>query len=172
MTFTILDVVLIIIVFFFVGFGYALGAVTTFGAILGLGVGVYAAGLWYANLASWISPFLMGAENWANVIAFALIFIVVDRAVAIIFALLNKAYNLISFVPFLKTFNRLIGAILGLLEGAFICGLLIFIVARYPVNEWLTNAIVDSKVAAWSIAMTNILLWLVPEALRRLRAII
>jgi uncharacterized membrane protein required for colicin V production len=172
MTFTIFDVVLIVLVFFFVGFGFALGAVQTFGGIVGLGFGVYAAGLWYEGVASWISPLFMGADNWAKVVAFALIFIIVDRAIAIIFALLNKAFNLVSFVPFVKTFNRLIGAVLGFLEGTFVCGFLIFIVSRFPVNDWISNAIVESKVAAWCVVMANTLLWLVPEALRRLRSII
>ncbi|MFA6428327.1 MAG: CvpA family protein [Candidatus Buchananbacteria bacterium] len=172
MTFTILDVALMVIVFFFVGFGYAVGAIQTFGGIVGLALGVFAAGQWYEVVAGWLSPFFMGADNWALIVAFVLIFIIIDRVVAIIFALLNKAYDLISFVPFLKTFNRLIGAVLGLVEGALICGLLIFISARYPVNEWLSSEIVASPVAAWVVSLTNVVLWLVPEAVRRLQALI
>jgi hypothetical protein len=62
-----------------------------------------------------------------------------------------------------QTFSRLLGAAFGLVEGALIGGLLIFVLARFPVNAWLSGQIVSSGIAAWCSAVANLVIGLFPR---------
>jgi membrane protein required for colicin V production len=113
MTFTLVDIILILIVFLFVAAGFGLGLVRSIGALVGLALGAWIAGRYFMPVAEWLTPILMGRETAAKIVAFILIFFIVNRLVLLIFHFIGKGLGVLSFIPFAKTINRVGGVLLG-----------------------------------------------------------
>jgi len=169
---TILDLILILILFLFIAFGFALGLVQTIGALIGVVVGAYLAGVFYEPVGAWLEPILLGHGNTARIIAFIVVFVLVNRLIGLIFWFINKVFNLISIIPFTKSLNRILGALLGFLEGTLVLGLIIYFVSRFEVSEWFTGVLTGSKVAMWLNWVSGILTPLLSESLRQLQSVI
>jgi uncharacterized membrane protein required for colicin V production len=166
MFFTVFDLILLLILFLFIAFGFVLGLIQTIGALLGVVVGSWVAGHYYGPLADWLTPILLGHENTAKVIAFILIFVVVNRLIGLAFLILGKIFNIISIIPFTKTINRILGALLGVLEGTLVLGLSLYFIIRFPFSEWFSAVIDGSQVARWLIEMGGFLAPLLPDIIR------
>jgi len=158
MFFTIFDLILLLILFVFISFSFWLGLIQTFGGIVGLFAGAWIAGMYYEPFAAWLGPYFMDHENVAKVVAFILIFTLVNRLVGLIFWIINKVFNIISLLPFLKSINRIGGAILGFVEGVLILGAIILMINRFPVGEWVMGIIEGSQVATWLEKVADIVL--------------
>ncbi|MFA6215413.1 MAG: CvpA family protein [Patescibacteria group bacterium] len=169
---TILDLILILALFLFIAFGFTLGLVQTIGALVGVVLGAWLAGMWYAPFSSWLEPFLLGHPAAAKIIAFILVFTIINRLVGLIFWIINKVFNLISIIPFTKSLNRILGAIFGLLEGTLVLGLILYFVSRFITSDWFMAAITSSKVAMLLVQIAGILTPLLPELLRQLKSAI
>lgn len=169
---TILDLILILILFLFIAFGFALGLVQTIGALIGVAVGAWLAGQWYQPLGDWLTPILLDHAITAQIIAFILVFTLANRLIGLLFWFINKIFNLISIIPFTKSLNRILGAILGLLEGTLVLGLILFFVSKVLTSDWFIEVLASSKVAGWLMTMSSVLVPLLPEVLRQVKAVI
>ncbi|MBI5621759.1 CvpA family protein [Candidatus Falkowbacteria bacterium] len=165
------DLILVIILGGFVMFGFWFGFIHTLGSLLGIVAGAFVAGHYYQGLASWGS-FIWGGGDLGYVIAFMIILIFVNRIVGLLFYVVDRIFEFLTIIPFLKTIDRLAGALLGFLEGAFTLGLVLFFLSRYPVNEWLSGQLVASTIAPWLVGMAQVLAPLLPEILRQLQGVI
>jgi len=172
MFFTFFDLFLILIIFGFLIYGFVSGLVQVVGALIGLFVGAYLAGQFYLPLSDVLLPFVLGNENFAKVISFVLIFGLTGRIIGFIFYLLNKAFHVLSIIPFLKSFNRLAGALFGFVEGVLVLSLALYFIARFPFTAWLGDFIASSKVAAILIFVSEIFSPLLPELLKGIKTII
>lgn len=166
----IFDLILLIILFMFVGFGYWLGLIQTLGALIGIALGAWLAGLWYEPFGAWLTPIFLGHDTAAKIVAFIILFIIINRLVGFVFWIANKIFNIISIIPFLKTINRLAGAILGLAEGVLVIGTILFVISKYSNNEWFNEVVGNSEVAGWIMAVSAIILPLLPEALKMIKS--
>lgn len=162
---TILDLVLLLILFLFIAFGFALGLVQTIGALIGVVAGVWLAGIFYEPVGSWLEPILLGHATTARIIAFILVFTIVNRLVGFIFWFINKIFNLISIIPFTKGLNRLLGALLGFIEGTLAIGIVLYFASRVTISDWWIGILTASKVAQWLMEMAGILTPLLPEVI-------
>ena len=165
---SILDLILLLILFIFIAFGFITGLIQVIGALLGVVAGAWLAGVYFEPVGSWLAPFLFGNAGLARLAAFILIFTLVTRAIGLAFYFLNKIFNLISIIPFTKSLNRILGALLGALEGTLAIGLILSFVVGHPLSEWFTGMIYQSTLATWLMAMASFLTPLLPEALRQL----
>ena len=126
-----IDIVLLVIVGSFVLFGFFFGFVHTLGSLIGSIVGIFLT-------TRLIDPafnqfgFIFGGGNAARVIIFIILFMLISRLVGIVFWFLGKIWDVLSFIPFAKSFDRLLGGIFGCIEGIVIVGVLIFY-AKYLV---------------------------------------
>ena len=169
----IFDVVLLLILAGFVFYGLFFGLIKTIGSLLGVIVGAWVAGQWYLDFYDWTDRLFMGHANVGKVISFIIVFVLVNRLVGLLFVLLDKFFHLLTIIPFLKTINRLAGAIFGFLEGALVLGLLLYVASRYTlVESWISKLLADSKLAPWLVQFTDILTPLLPELLKQLKSII
>ncbi|MEK7653331.1 MAG: CvpA family protein [Patescibacteria group bacterium] len=158
MLFTLVDLILVAILVFFAAFGFALGFIRTLGAVLGIIAGFWAASNFSGAAADWILPIFLGNLWAAKITAFVVVFILVDRLVGLIFWLVEKFFNLVSIIPFLKSINRLAGLVLGLVGGVLILGVAIFAVAKFGGNfSWLVGPLNGSKVAHALVWLTQFL---------------
>lgn len=169
---TILDLILLLIIFLFVAFGFAMGLIQAVGALVGVVIGSWLAGVYYEPVGAWLEPILLGHGMTARIVAFILIFTIVNRLAGLAFWFINKIFRLITLIPFTKSINRLLGALLGFLEGTLVLGLILYFVSRFEVSEWFSGILAGSKVAAWLIEMANILTPLLPDLLTQLKSVI
>ncbi|MFA6254430.1 MAG: CvpA family protein [Patescibacteria group bacterium] len=168
---TILDLILLLILFLFIAFGFAMGLVQAIGALVGVVVGAWLAGQWYEPVSGWLTPILLGHAVTAKIIAFILVFTLANRLIGLVFWFINKIFNLISIIPFTKSINRLLGAILGLLEGTLSLGIILYFASQITISDWWLGIINGSQVASLLITVAGILTPLLPEILRQVKAV-
>lgn len=172
MLLTVLDLILLLAIFMFVAFGFALGFVHALGALIGIIVGAWVATAFYLPIAEWIEPIFMGNAAAAALASFLFLFILTNRLFGIIVWLLDKSFKLISIIPLTKTLNRLLGAAFGLLEGTFIVGLVMAFLLRLDFFTWLNDHVAGSVVARVIIFITSLIGPILPELFRHLRELV
>lgn len=169
----IIDIIFIIILSGFVFYGLFFGLIRAVGVLIGVFAGAWVASHFYLLLFSYVEKMFFGWDNLGKVGVFFFIFSLVQKLVMISVALLDKAFSLISIIPFLKTINKLAGAALGFLEGSLAIGLVIFVTARYSfVDHWLGSWLVSSKLAPFFLKIAKIVLPFLPEFLKQIKSII
>ncbi len=172
---SIFDLVLAIILVITTFGGLRKGLIRSLGHIVGLIIGAYVASHFYKIFLEWGSSWTWVAEHQAvsNILAFIILFIVATQAINLIFFLIEKLFNLLAFIPGSKYINNILGAVLGLLEGALFLGLIIFVASRYAIiGNFFGNNIANSLIAPWLLKVVNIVLPILPEALKGLTSII
>jgi len=173
------DIVLIILVGLFMVNGLFKGLIKLLGNIAGLIVGAYVSSHFYLNFYAfalkwnWLANWASSHENFAKVLAFIILFALVTRLTALIFLIIEKIFNFIAIIPGSRYINNLLGAALGLLEGSLSVGLIIYVVSRYTlISNFFGAHLADSVVAPLLLKVVNIILPILPEALKALKAII
>lgn len=170
---TILDTILLIVLSGFVFYGLFFGLIRTLGTFFGVIVGAFVASHYYILVASWFEQFFFGYNNLGKVLVFLILFSLASRLTSFLFSILDRAFNIISIIPFLKTFNRLGGALLGFFTGGLILGLIIYVASKYAIiGTWVGSWLVDSQIAPFLLKFVDFLLPLLPEALKMVQGII
>jgi len=88
----------------------------------------------------------------------------------LIFWLINKIFNVVAVIPFLKTINRLAGAVSGFLEGSLVLGVVLIMIGKFPFANFIIPAVDASSVAKYLISVGKVLLPLLPELVRQARS--
>lgn len=167
------DVVLVVLWAGFIIYGFSKGLIRLFGHLVGLIIGAYVASHFYLQFFAWGQGLFRGHDNLGKVVAFIVIFIVVTRLTDLLFAVIEKIFKLISIIPFTKLINNLLGAALGLLEGALFLGLIVFVISRYTlISSLFGGQLSASKIAPLLLKVVNLILPILPEALKALQSVI
>jgi len=170
---TILDTILLVILAGFVFYGLFFGLIRTIGSLAGVVVGAWLASRFYLQVFDWAQDLFFGYNNLGKVLTFIILFTIINRLVGFIFSLLDKTFNIISIIPFLKTINRLAGAVLGFLLGGLVLGLILYVAARYSfIDSLFGNWLADSQLAPFLVRFAKILTPLLPEMLKKLQSLI
>jgi uncharacterized membrane protein required for colicin V production len=169
----IIDVILVVILSGFVFYGLFFGLIRSFGVLVGVVVGAILASRLYLPVSNLIEPVFFGFSNLGKVLVFLILFSIINRLVGFVFYLIEKAFKIISIIPFLKTINRLGGAVFGFLAGGLAIGLTLYLISRYTLlDHWLGKWLVDSTLAPMFLRLNEILLPLLPDLLKKLKALI
>jgi uncharacterized membrane protein required for colicin V production len=147
----IFDIILLIFICGFVFYGLFFGLIKTFGSFVGLIGGALVAIYFYLAAAEFVGQFFPAIGSLKIIIFFAL-FIIVNRLIIIIFSLIDKAYNLISIIPFLKSINRLAGAIFGLMEALFIIAIVLQVIKNSFLESWVGNLMSASTISPYVLS--------------------
>jgi membrane protein required for colicin V production len=167
------DIVLIVILGLCALRGLATGLIKSVGALLGIIGGAFLASHFYLVLYPYVQKWFGGYDNIGKVVCFIAIFIVSSWIIHIIFMLIDKTYNLLAIIPFMKSINRLAGGILSLLVGAIVLGLLIYVVAKYaPAGTMVGNWLLTSKIAPWLLDVAKLLMPLIAGSLKNIKSLI
>ncbi len=150
------NVILVVIVLGFLGAGWKDGFIHTLGRLVGAVLGFLAARAWSGYLATVLGVFI--PVGWAKLGGFLLIFLVATWAVGFVFKLLDGAYRILSILPFLKSLNSFLGALLGIVEGLILVGGVIYLVVTFNLIPWLATLFSTSVVATWVLTTFNLLL--------------
>lgn len=168
-----IDAILLIIISGFVFYGFFFGLIRTFGSLMGVIVASILASRFYLAVADWAEELFFGYESLGKVMIFIILFSLIHKLVSFAFYLLDRAFNIISIIPFLKTFNKLGGAILGFVVGGLTLGLMLYVSGKYSmIDNWFGKWLVDSMVAPYLVKFANILLPLLPEMLKKIEGLI
>lgn len=169
---TLFDIILIVIIAGFIFYGLFFGLVHALGGLMGVFAGTIVAGWLFNTIGELIAPIFWGNEMLAKVIAFIIIFVLVNRLFGLIFWMVDKVVQFLKVIPFLKSINGILGGIFGFLEGVFLVGGILYIASRYPIWEWLNNAMIESDVARYLVSIFDFIAPLLPKAVRMLQSLI
>jgi len=169
----IIDTILLLVLAGFVFYGLFFGLIRTIGAFFGVLIGAYLASRFYIPVSDWVDAMFFGYYNLGKVLVFIILFSLINRLVGFLFYLLDKAFNIISIIPFLKTINRLGGLVLGFLTGSLFIGIIIYVISKYAILEslvgsWLNN----SEFVPFFLKFADFVLPLLPEVLKKLQGLI
>lgn len=168
-----LDFILLLVFAAFVFYGLFFGLIKTAGSLIGVVVGAWAASRLYLVIFEWLRSLAFGYDDLGRVVSFVICFVIINRLICLLFALLDRTFNLISVIPFLKTINRLGGAALGLIEGGVVVGLFLYVIGRYAGGlDFLVSALAQSWLAPFFLQFATILQPLLPELLKQLQSVI
>ena len=158
MTFTLADIVLIAIAALFILAGLYHGFIRTLGSLVGLVGGIFLAifGIQWLNTIWPISDYQI-----VQIIAFVLILAIASQLIGWIFELLDRAYKLLTIIPFISGINKLLGGILGVLEAFVILSGVIYYTTNQLSDGWLKDAILNSQVVDWLGWAGNWIMWIV-----------
>jgi len=164
------DIILLIILGGFTIFGLWFGFFHTLGSFLGTIVGAYLASRYYEPMADWLVSLTGWGENSTRVIMFIIAFFVINRLVGLVFWFIDKAFKIVTKLPFIKSLNRFFGMLLGFAEGVLTIGLIILFIERYPLSEKLMGMLATSVVAPYTAVVAEILWPLLPDAFQMLQS--
>ena len=169
----IFDVILLILLAGFIFYGLFFGLIRVVGGLIGVVVGAILASRYYLLVFDYLEKVFLGYDNLGKVFSFIFTFILIRKLIVLVVASLDTAFNIISIVPFLTTFNRIGGAIFGFLQGSLILGLILFVASRYTIIEhWFGEFLVNSQIVPILIKITSILMPLLPDVLKGLNGLI
>lgn len=172
MPISITDAVLILILFAFAFTGFWFGFIHMLGSFASIVLAAVISGRYFDFVAQKLSFLFGGYENLGRIVTFVIIFLVVTRLVGFVFWLINKLFNLLALLPFLKTINRLGGAAFGFFEGVILSSLSLYLLVRYPLSETLTQALSNSRVVDYLLNIANRVAPLLPEVVQKARAVV
>lgn len=155
----ILDVILLIILAGFVFYGLFFGLIRTLGSLLGIVVGLWLTAMFYLPAFAWVKNLFFGHDLAGKIIVFIVLFTLVNRLIGFIFALIDRTFDLLSVIPFLKTINRLAGAVLGFITGGLVLGFALLYISQTAFSGYLAA----SKVAPFLINYTKAVTPLLPR---------
>lgn len=168
----ILDIILGIFLALSVFSGLRKGLIRSLGRIFGLIFGAFFASRFYLLLFEWGQSWAGEHEMAGKIIAFIILFVVATQLIQLIFYLIEKLFNLIAFIPGSKYINNILGGALGLLESALFLGLIVFVVIRYvPTESAVAVRLGESLIVPWLLKIVDLILPILPEALKALKAI-
>ncbi|MDO8598854.1 MAG: CvpA family protein [bacterium] len=164
------DLALVILLGAFVLYGLWFGLIHALGALVGVIAGAFIAGRLFDPLAHSFSWVFGGNVNLGRVVVFFIVFTIANRLVGLVFHLLERAFKVLTVLPFLSSINRLAGAILGFLEGSLVLGGALLLATKFPIAPGLTTAIAQSQIAAYLLGVASVIVPLLPELVRQLES--
>ncbi len=165
---SIIDIVLLIILSGFIFYGLFFGLIRTLGSLIGWVVGLWLTILFYLTAFDYVKNLFFGHELAGKIVVFLVLFTLINRLIGFVFALIDRTFDLLSVIPFLKTINRLAGAALGFIEGGLVLGLALLIISESAFGGWLAA----SKVAPFLTSFAKAITPLLPGLLEKVKGMI
>ena len=169
---TFIDLVLILVIFGFAFYGFFIGLVQAVGGVVGMLLGIYLSGKFYRPIGGWIAPLVGGNESLAFVISFVAIMAIASRLVGFLFYIINKVFKIIAIIPFLKSINRIAGAVFGLVEGILLVSALVYALSKFSFAPLVDLFLKNSQVARALLWIANIFSPLLPEVMEKINNVI
>jgi uncharacterized membrane protein required for colicin V production len=129
----IVDYILIGVLVIFFWRGFARGFIGTLAWLAGLIIGTWLAGMFYITVGVWLDQWIHN-QSLSATVSFIGLLVLSMALVGLVFAVVNKMFNLIPVVGFI---NRFLGGLLGLVEAILLAGLIFWFVGLIPSdNDW------------------------------------
>lgn len=170
---SIFDLILIIIWAGFVFYGLFFGFIRMIGSFIGMIIGIFLASRFFIEFYNYFH-YLFGAyEGLGKILSFLILYAIISKLVSFGFVFVEKIFNILTIIPFLKSFNKLGGAILGFFLGGIIIGLILYLGSKYLVLESLLGtSLSNSQITPILMYFAKLVQPLLPEALRAMKSLI
>lgn len=168
---TFFDLILLILLFGFVLYGFWFGLLHTVGALAGSFAGAFFAGVFFSPIGNFLAS-IWGHELMMKGAAFVIIFFIFNRLVGFGFYILDRAYRILARLPYLHSLDKTLGGLVGLFDGILVIGLALFIFSRYPLGAWMEQALYNSEFTPWFIYSSRVLQYLLPEFVRHVQGVL
>ena len=152
-----LDAAIIIVLVVLIILGFRRGLIGSAVPLAGIVLGIVLAGRFYGSVAMWLSTWLH-SEAQAKIAGFAVIFVLVMLAAAIIATLLRRFLSLL--LP--GWVDRVGGLAFGLIMGAVVCGASLALASKFFASP-LEGAIEDAVLAGFFLDRFPFILGLLPH---------
>lgn len=168
----ILDLILLVILGAFTLYGFRIGIVQMLGSLVGLVLGVYLAGRWYAPFSSWlvtafnVNPFI------AQVFGFAILLTLLNRVIGIAFWIAYRIFNILKILPGVGTINHLGGAVVGFVEGFLTIGITLFLATRFNVSPTWVDTLKHSALVPVFTSVAGLIVPLLPGVLKSAQSVL
>ena len=144
---SITDLVLLFTLLVFVGLGAKDGFIHTLGRLIGAIAGFMLAQSWSSWLSSLLAAFM--PIGWARIIAFTIIFGLIIRLSGWVLTVVDNIFKFLTVLPFLKSVDRLLGALVGFAEAIIVLGGIIYLATTFKPVASLYALLSASGVAKW-----------------------
>lgn len=151
-----LDVVLLFWLLLSLYMGTRAGFVYASGRLVGLVLGVWLAGRWTPGLAS-----AFGSNPVTTVIVFLVLLSLIAKLGGLLAWVVDRFFRILTIIPFLKTFNKVFGGLLGLVISIVIISMGVLAVQLFAMNTPIASTVAESQIATqiggWSGAYSFLL---------------
>jgi membrane protein required for colicin V production len=158
-----IDIFLFLILLGFVYNGISKGFIKLLGRIVALVLGIILTSHLYIPIYLFLNQFFSLNESIAKISIFILTYIILNRIINWLFVLIEKVYKLLSIIPFTKFINKLLGAILGLLEGLLILSIIVHLFKSFNLFH---QTIKDSLISPALLWFVEIILPILPSSIK------
>lgn len=140
---SLVDILILAVLLIFVIKGFMKGLVREVCSLLGLLAGGWASFRYYHYVAEAIRPFVHLPQHIARVISFILLFLIIG----LLFYLLGHLLTAVFRIMLLGSVNRIGGLLFGLLEGAAVLCIVLYLGMNGPAPRKVKEAVSRSKTA-------------------------
>lgn len=154
-----LDIVFAIILISSVIEGLRKGLTRTAVGLAAVIVGLFLALWFYGTVGGFFGTHV--PQQWANVLGFLMIFVVVILLGGLIGALLAKLLKLVH----LSWLDRLAGGAFGVLRGALVCAVIVALMMAFTPKP-PPGAVANSRIAPYAVGTARILVYAAPHEFR------
>jgi uncharacterized membrane protein required for colicin V production len=158
----IVDYILIAVLLLFFWRGFVRGFIGTLAWLGGLIIGTWLAGKFYVTVGVWLDQWIHN-QSLSATISFVGLLVISMGIVGLVFAVVNKMFNLIPVVGFI---NRFLGGLLGLVEALLLAGLIFWFVGLIPLDNDYTKAIRGAKLQQPIVSASAAIRWFLPQSLK------
>lgn len=152
-----LDIVIALVVLLYLVDGSNRGALRSVLSLAGFFAAVYLASHLYQPIGS-VLRMVIGNSTWADFVAFVVVLVIITGIAAALGSLSIRYLRL----PKKNNLDRLVGAVLGFIEGLLVVQLFLILFVKFPVWELLLSAIQKSMIADQLLQHPDVLLTLLP----------
>jgi uncharacterized membrane protein required for colicin V production len=169
----IFDVVLLVFLGAFLLYGFYIGLVKMTLNLISTILAIIIAINIYLYLYDFI-PFIgFGSEAMGKIIAFILVLSIINYFLSFIFKIIAKILRIVTSLPIISFANRVLGSVLGLIQGVLVLGIIIYLMSRYALtSDFLNSAVSGSDFSPLLLQGVNWMSPLVPEALQSIESVI
>ena len=163
------DLIIVLLLLVTIGVGWRRGLIRSLGNLLADLVALFIAWRVFDLVAGWIDQILPWSKNACSVSAFILVFTIADIIFTTLIFIIDRIFNWLAFIPFLKTINRIGGGIFGLVRGGFLISIFLYLFVIFPEWTWLNQQIAGSILVPNFQPLVSTWSFLLPLALRQLK---
>lgn len=167
------DLILLIFLGCFALYGFYLGLVRMILNIISSILSIIIAVNLYLDFYN-IFPFIgFKSESMGKTLSFIIVLVIVNFLLSLVFNIIAKVLKIITSLPVISFINRIFGGVLGLIQGFFILGVIVFVASRYAItNNFLNSLITGSDFAPFLLKIINWITPFIPTALKMLESAI
>lgn len=161
------DAIILIVIGIFFLMGFVRGFIKQIGAIIGFFLALWIAATFYPQFAAYLKPSFQQwqiiASQLSVFVAYILLFFGTQFAFSIMVSIADYLFRIFSFAPFMKLTNRLLGGLIGALEGLLLISAAFVILTQITLFPVLSQKLKKSVFAPLATTVSSVIMPLLPD---------